>query len=144
MAWAAALSSVTKLTCRRGRYFMRATRTNIHRPLLVLLLSLVLGLAGLAGPLTGNRGAEAGQPIAIDFSYDPPLDSSMAPFVLRASRGLFATEGLSVTTHIADGSGDAIARVASGASEFALVDVNELIRFHGRTEAPPIKAAFML
>ena len=122
-----------------GQRFMRATR-----PLPALLLSLVLGLAGLAGPLTGNRGAEAGQPIAIDFSYDRPLDSSMAPFVLAASRGLFATEGLSVTTHIADGSGDAIARVASGASEFALVDVNELIRFRGRTEASPIKAVFML
>jgi len=123
---------------------MRATRTNIHRPLPALLLSLVLGLAGVAGPLTGNRGAEAAQPIAIDFSYDRPLDSSMAPFVLAASRGLFATEGLSVTTHTADGSGDAIARVASGASELALVDVNELIRFRGRTQAPPIKAVFML
>ena len=83
---------------------MRATRTNIHRPLPALLSSLVLGLAGVAGPLTTNRGAEAAQPIAIDFSYDRPLDSSMAPFVLAASRGLFATEGLSVTTHTAEGS----------------------------------------
>src|SRR6516164_1290286 len=122
-----------------GQRFMRATR-----PLPALLLSLVLGLAGLAGPLTGNRGAQAVQPIAIDFSYDRPLDASMAPFVLAASHGLFATEGLSVTTHTADGSGDAIARVASGASELALVDVNELIRFRGRAEAPPIKAVFML
>jgi NitT/TauT family transport system substrate-binding protein len=119
---------------------MRATRTNIHR----LLLALFLGLADIACPLLGNRGAEAGQPIAIEFSYDRPLDASMAPLVLAESRGLFAAAGLSVTTHVADGSPDAIARVTSGVSDLALVDINELIRFRGRADAPPIKAVFML
>jgi NitT/TauT family transport system substrate-binding protein len=123
---------------------MRATRTSIHRRLLGLLLALPLGFAAVACPPAGNRSAEAGQPILIEFSYDRPLDASMTPFVLATSRGLFAAEGLAVTTHVANGSGDAIARVASGASDLALVDVNELIRFRGRTAAPPIKAVFML
>jgi NitT/TauT family transport system substrate-binding protein len=51
---------------------------------------------------------------------------------------------LAVTTNIASGSPDAIARVAAGDSEFALVDINELIRFRDKSGAPPIKAVFVL
>ena len=50
-------------------------------------------------------------------------------FVMAAADGLFGAEGLAVTTDIANGSPDAIARVAAGSSDFALVDINELIRF---------------
>ena len=52
--------------------------------------------------------------------------------------------GLAVSTNIANGSPDAISRVAAGSSDFALVDINELIRFHGKAGAPPIKAVFVL
>ena len=37
-----------------------------------------------------------------------------------------------------------IARVAAGTSDFALVDINELIRFRDKPGAPPIKAVFVL
>ena len=57
---------------------------------------------------------------------------------------MFASEGLAVTTNIASGSQDAIARVAAGSSDFALVDINALIRFHDRPNAAPIKAVFVL
>jgi NitT/TauT family transport system substrate-binding protein len=80
----------------------------------------------------------------VQLSFDHPLNAGMAPFVLAASRGLFAAEGLAVTTEIAGGSADAIARVASGASEFALVDLNELIRLRDKPTTPPIKAFFVL
>jgi NitT/TauT family transport system substrate-binding protein len=78
------------------------------------------------------------------LSFDRPLDAGMAPFVLGQSRGLFAGEGLAVTTDVAQGSQEAIARVASGASEVALIDINELIRFHDKPDATPVKAIFML
>ena len=64
--------------------------------------------------------------------------------MLAASRGLFGSEGLAVTTNIASGSPDAIARVAAGASDFALVDINVLIRFRDKAGAPPVKAVFVL
>ncbi len=57
---------------------------------------------------------------------------------------MFGSEGLAVTTNIASGSQDAIARVAAGTSDFALVDINALIRFHDRPNAAPIKAVFVL
>jgi NitT/TauT family transport system substrate-binding protein len=44
---------------------------------------------------------------------------------------------------VAAGSPEAIARVASGASELALVDLNALIRFHSQASAP-VKAVFVL
>jgi len=64
--------------------------------------------------------------------------------VLAAARGLFGSEGLAVTINIASGSPDAIARVAAGTSEFALADINELIRYRGKSDAPPVKAVFVL
>ncbi len=57
--------------------------------------------------------------------------------------GLFGSEGLAVTTDVAGGSPEAIARVAAGASEFALVDINALIRFRDQG-SPPVKAVFVL
>ena len=50
------------------------------------------------------------------------------------------------TTNIATGSSDAIARVAAGTSDFALVDINVLMRFRDRDKqgGPRIKAVFVL
>jgi NitT/TauT family transport system substrate-binding protein len=117
---------------------MRVTPT-IALPFVSALLT---GLSGLAGK--GLAQGETRPPLAIQFSLDRPLDAGAAPFVLAASRGLFGSEGLTVTTNIASGSPDAIARVASGSSEFALADLNELIRFRGKADAPPVKAVFVL
>ena len=64
--------------------------------------------------------------------------------MLAQAGGLFSAEGLAVTTNIASGSEDAIARVAAGSSDFALVDINALIRFRDRAAAPPVKAVFVL
>jgi NitT/TauT family transport system substrate-binding protein len=88
--------------------------------------------------------AQPAQPIAVQFTLDRPLDASAAPFVLASIHGLFRAEGLAVGTNIANGSPDAIARVVSGSSDLALVDLNVLIRFRDRTDAAPVKAVFVL
>ena len=89
---------------------------------------------------------EARPPVAIQFSLDRPIDAAAAPFVMAATGGLFSAEGLAVTTNIASGSPDAIARVAAGTSDFALVDINALVRFRDKDKqgAPPVKAVFVL
>jgi NitT/TauT family transport system substrate-binding protein len=120
---------------------MRQFRMNAFR----CALTLLAGLAVLAFVRVEKvRAEEARQPLAIELSFDRPLEASMAPFVVAERRGLFAAERLSVTNNFADGSPGAIARVASGASEFALVDLNELIRYRDRADAQPIKAVFVL
>ena len=109
-------------------------------------LALLTGLLAVAcfGSSESRAAGEVRQPIAIQFSYDRPIDASAAPFVLAQSGGLFSAEGLAVTTNIASGSDDAIARVAAGTSDFALVDINVLIRFRDKSNAPPVKAVFVL
>jgi NitT/TauT family transport system substrate-binding protein len=110
------------------------------------MLASLLGLMTLTSPGAGNAQAadDAKQPVAIQFSFDRPLEASMAPFVVALDHGLFSAEGLAVATNIASGSPDAIARVASGASDLAMVDINELIRFRDAANAPPVKAIFVL
>jgi NitT/TauT family transport system substrate-binding protein len=112
------------------------------RCFLVFLMSL-LGLAGVSGESSWAAN-EVRQPVAIRFSFDRPIDASAAPFILASARGLFSAEGLGVTTDVANGSPEAIARVAANTSDLALVDINELVRFRDRPGVPPIKAVFVL
>jgi NitT/TauT family transport system substrate-binding protein len=121
---------------------MRASPTIANSCILASLIGLFC-FARL-GSIESRAAAEVRPPIAIQFSFDRPIDASAAPFVLASVSGLFSSEGLAVTTNIASGSRDAIARVARGDSDFALVDINELIRFRDGAGAPPIKAVFVL
>ena len=109
-------------------------------------LALLMGSLGLACFGAGKLGAaeEARPAVAIRLSLDRSIDASAAPFVLATTAGLFGAEGLAVTTDIAGSSQDAMARVAAGSSEFALVDINELIRFRDKANSPPVKAVFVL
>lgn len=109
-------------------------------------LASLMGLLVLAQLAAGESRAagEPPPPVAIQFSFDRPIDASAAPFMLAATQGLFGSEGLAVATNIASGPADAIARVASGASDFAMVDINVLIRFRDKSNAPPIKSVFVL
>jgi NitT/TauT family transport system substrate-binding protein len=107
-------------------------------PVWAIALGLVLGLQ------TGGAAAEPAPPTAIQFTLDRPLDASDAPFVLASTRGLFRSENLSVATNTATGPADAIARVAFGSSDLALVDLNVLLRFRDKADAAPVKAVFVL
>ena len=105
-----------------------------------------MGLLGLAYLGIGdNRAAgETAQPVAVHLTFDRPVNAGVAPFLVAAADGLFGAEGLTVTTDVASGSPEAIARVVAGTSQFALIDINELIRFRDKSDAPPVKAVFML
>ncbi|NOJ40187.1 ABC transporter substrate-binding protein [Bradyrhizobium australiense] len=127
---------------------MRAIRTNAIRSRLRVLLAYLAGLCAIAG-FTANSALAADEPrppLAIQFSLDRPIDAAAAPFVMAAAGGLFSAEALAVTTNIASGSSDAIARVAAGTSDFALVDINALMRFRDKDKqgGPRIKAVFVL
>ena len=111
---------------------MRAIQTLIA----CCCLAAWLCLAGLGA--RASHAGENGHPLVVAFSFDRPINAAQAPVVVAMTDGLFASEGLSVITSMAAGSPEAIARVASGASEFAIVDLNALIRFRSRA-SPPVK-----
>src|SRR5215831_19848767 len=117
----------------RGSVSMRANRTKT----LHVILALLTGLCGGACP-----AARAANPVAMEFTLDRPIDAVAAPFVMAQVGGLFSAEGLNVTTNAVANSQEAIARVASGASEIALVDINTLIRYRDKEkqDAPHARA----
>ncbi|WMT76028.1 ABC transporter substrate-binding protein [Bradyrhizobium sp. Ash2021] len=121
---------------------MRVIRTKAIRSILAALIGLCSIVCG--DPNQSLAADEPRPPIAIQFSLDRPIEAGAAPFILASARGLFSSEGLAVAINLASGSPDAIARVAAGSSDFALVDFNELIRFRDKASAPPIKAVFVL
>lgn len=104
----------------------------------LLVLSIVLAARDVHADET------AAPSVAIHFTFDRPADASMAPFFMAAKDGKFGAEHLNVSFTSAAGSREALARVATGNSELALVDINELIRFRDKTDAPPVKAVFVL
>ncbi|WP_445218433.1 ABC transporter substrate-binding protein [Bradyrhizobium sp. Pa8] len=107
------------------------------------LLAIAISLAALAA--RDVSAAETAAPsTAIHFTFDRPVDASMAPFFLAAKDGNFGAERLNVSFNSAAGSPEALARVAKGDSELALVDINELIRFRDKDDAAPVKAVFVL
>lgn len=110
-------------------------RQTVRRALLSLTL---LGWACAAGSTPGLAVT------ALHFALDRAIDGAAAPFVVASARGLFRAEDLNVTTGQANGSVDAIARVASGSSDMALADINALIRYRDKEGAAPVKAVFVL
>lgn len=102
------------------------------------LLSLIL-LTGASVTATPGMAATA-----LHFSFDRAIDGAATPFVVASTRGLFRAEDLTVTTGQANGSVDAIARVASGSSDMALADINALIRYRDKDGSVPVKAVFVL
>jgi NitT/TauT family transport system substrate-binding protein len=98
-------------------------------------------LAGLG--VHAGHATEHARQLIVALSFDRPINASAAPLVVAMTDGLFSSEGLAVTSSVAAGSPEAIARVASGTSEFAVVDINALIRFRSQAVAP-LKAVFVL
>ena len=102
------------------------------------LASLVAALIAL----TAVRPAAA--QTSIRFSLDGRLEGLAATFFLPQDRGYFKNEGLDVTVDEATTAVEPITRVASGAYEMALADINTLIRYRDQHPSPPLKALFML
>jgi NitT/TauT family transport system substrate-binding protein len=102
------------------------------------------GTALVALRAAPGEAADDKTPTTIQFSFDRAIDATNAPFVLASTRGLYRAENLNVTTNVAAGSKETIARVASGASDIALADLNALIRYRSDPDAAPVKAVFIL
>ena len=109
----------------------KLTRINRHAALLAALIAL-----------TAVRPAAA--QTSIKFSLDGRLEGLAATFFLPQDRGYFKSEGLDVTVDEATTAVEPITRVASGAYEMALADINTLIRYRDQHPSSPLKAVFML
>jgi NitT/TauT family transport system substrate-binding protein len=99
--------------------------------------------AALAMAVTGAAPAPAADTL-VGISLDRPIDGVAAPFLVPLDRGWYRAAHVNVSVMPGKDMLEPITRVASGQSEMALADFNELIKYRDAHPKAPIKAVFML
>ena len=107
--------------------------TRIGRPALLFAAAIACMAAWPAAAQT-----------SIKFSLDGRLEGLAATFFLPQDRGFFKNEGLDVTLDEAATMLEPITRVASGAYDMGLADINTLIKYSDQHPSPPVRAVFMV
>ncbi|MBV8323936.1 MAG: ABC transporter substrate-binding protein [Hyphomicrobiales bacterium] len=98
----------------------------------------------VAAAITLTAAWPAAAQTSIKFSLDGRLEGLTATFFLPQDRGYFKTEGLDVTLDEAATVLEPITRVASGAYDMGLADINTLIKYRDQHPSPPVTAVFMV
>jgi NitT/TauT family transport system substrate-binding protein len=99
----------------------------------------------LALVAAGDPGrAQTSEPTAIRFSLDGRIEGPSALFLLPLDRGYYKNESLNVTIDDAANAFEPLSRVASGAYEMALADINAVIRFRDQNPTAPVRPIFMV
>ena len=86
----------------------------------------------------------AGAQTPLKLTLDGKLEGPAAPFLVALEQGYFKAEGLEVTIEASAGALEPITRVASGAFDIGIGDMNMLIRYHDQNPAAPLKAVFVV
>jgi NitT/TauT family transport system substrate-binding protein len=88
-------------------------------------------------------GTASAQP-NVRFLHEWRFEGHVAPFLVALEKGHFKAEGVNVTVDPGTGSLDSINRVASGAYDMAIADINSLIRYRDNPANVPLKAVMMV
>ena len=102
-----------------------------------------MGLIAFAIAATLASGSAHAQ-TPIRFTLDAKFEGPAAPFLIGIDRGYYKAENLAVTVDSASDPLEPITRVASGAYDMGVVDINFLIKYRDQNPAAPIKAVFMV
>ena len=86
--------------------------------------ALALGVALAAAPAAAQTD--------LKFSLDFRFQGGQAPLTHAVDKGYFSAEKLNVTIDSAQGSGDAVNRVATGAYQVGFADISAMIRFNAQ------------
>jgi NitT/TauT family transport system substrate-binding protein len=81
---------------------------------------------------------------SMKFSLDGRLEGLAATLLVPQDKGYFKAAGLDVTVDEATSVTEPITRVASGAYEMGLADINTLIKYRDLHPTAPLKAVFMI
>ncbi|WP_242480331.1 ABC transporter substrate-binding protein [Rhodovibrio sodomensis] len=107
--------------------------------------ALALGIAvALGGIATGGTPVHAQDQLSVKFTLDWKFEGPAAPFLLANQRGYFEQEGLDVTIDSGNGSAGAVTRVASGAYDIAMADLNSMVEFNAQNPDKAMTAMFIV
>ena len=99
-----------------------------------------LGVACGISLIAGSALAAEKIKYTLDWKYEGPA----APFLLAQDKGYFSEEGIDVTIDTGNGSSGAVTRVASGAYDIAMADLNSLVEFNVKNPDRAMKAFFVI
>jgi NitT/TauT family transport system substrate-binding protein len=102
-----------------------------------------LALATLIAAAALGSGPSAAQ-AAVRFSLNWKFEGQSAPFVLALDNGYYGAHGLDVTIEPSTSSVEALNRVASGAFDMGVGDINTLIKFRDKNPSAPVTAVFIV
>jgi NitT/TauT family transport system substrate-binding protein len=84
--------------------------------------------------------AQTSVKVALEGNFTGPH----APFLVADDRGFYRAEALDVSIDATAAPSDAISRVASGAADMALADINAVARFREQNPGAAVKAVFIV
>src|SRR5262245_53834944 len=99
-------------------------------------LAGAIGLMVLSGP--------AGAQEKVRFVLDWAFQGQQAMFTVPVDDGTYQRHGLAVTVDRGVGSGDSVAKIASGAYDIALADLYSMVRFNGQNPDRPLIAVMLV
>jgi NitT/TauT family transport system substrate-binding protein len=105
----------------------------------MMRLALIGASFALALAAAGSAAAETRVRFVLDWAFQ----GIHGMFTLAEDSGHFAKEGLAVKIDRGYGSGDAIAKVASGAYEFGLADIPTLVTFNAKNPKTKVVAVLV-
>lgn len=88
--------------------------------------------------------AQAQQEKNVRFILDWAFQGQQSPFTLSVDDGTFARDHLNVKVDRGVGSGDTVAKVASGAYDIGQADLYSMVRFNGENPDHQLIAVFMV
>jgi NitT/TauT family transport system substrate-binding protein len=102
------------------------------------------GLAAAAVCANAWKPRAAGAQTPLKLTLDGKIEGPSAPFLLADGEGLFAAEGVIVAVEPSAGGLEPITRVASGAFDIGVADINVLMRYLDQKPETPLRAVFVI
>ena len=97
-------------------------------------------LVSVTALLASSAWAETDIKFTLDWKFQGPT----ASFIAADDLGYFEEEGLSVSIDSGNGSAGAVTRVASGAYQMGMADINALVEFNVNNPGEAVKAVMMI